>query len=93
MPCIREIGALKANASGGQRVKGRWLLHALCSTRQKWLLVSTHALFYLNFQDGTDKPDLSYFAPDCFHLSAKGHRAAADALWNNMVSLSVAFGI
>ncbi|XP_045185394.2 phospholipase B1, membrane-associated-like [Mercenaria mercenaria] len=30
-------------------------------------------------------PDLSYFAPDCFHLSLKGHRAAADALWNNMI--------
>ncbi|KAL4237742.1 hypothetical protein ACF0H5_002454 [Mactra antiquata] len=34
--------------------------------------------------DSTD-PDLSYFAPDCFHLSLKGHRAAADALWNNMI--------
>ena len=30
-------------------------------------------------------PDLEYFAPDCFHLSAKGHKAAAEALWNNMV--------
>lgn len=29
--------------------------------------------------------DLSYFAPDCFHLSEKGHKAAAEALWNNMV--------
>ena len=32
-----------------------------------------------------DGPDLSYFAPDCFHLSLKGHRAAADALWDNMI--------
>jgi len=40
----------------------------------------------LYFQAGTDEPDLSYFAPDCFHLSLKGHRAAADALWNNMVN-------
>ncbi|KAK3597883.1 hypothetical protein CHS0354_029465 [Potamilus streckersoni] len=30
-------------------------------------------------------PDLSYFAPDCFHFSEKGHQAAAGALWNNMV--------
>ncbi|KAL5008091.1 hypothetical protein ScPMuIL_013672 [Solemya velum] len=30
------------------------------------------------------KPDLSYFAPDCFHFSAKGHAAAAESLWNNM---------
>ncbi|XP_076442169.1 phospholipase B1, membrane-associated-like [Babylonia areolata] len=31
------------------------------------------------------EPDLSYFAPDCFHLSRKGQAAAASALWNNMV--------
>ncbi|KAL3873507.1 hypothetical protein ACJMK2_036616 [Sinanodonta woodiana] len=30
-------------------------------------------------------PDLSYFAPDCFHFSEKGHEAAAGALWNNMI--------
>lgn len=29
--------------------------------------------------------DLSFFSPDCFHLSLKGHEAAADALWNNMI--------
>ncbi|CAF3909934.1 unnamed protein product [Rotaria sp. Silwood1] len=28
--------------------------------------------------------DFSYFAPDCFHLSAKGHAVAALSLWNNM---------
>lgn len=33
----------------------------------------------------TSEADLSYFAPDCFHLSEKGHKAAAEALWNNMV--------
>ena len=30
--------------------------------------------------------DFSYFAPDCFHFSQKGHEAAAVELWNNMVS-------
>jgi len=34
--------------------------------------------------NGDGEPDLSYFAPDCFHLSLKGHKAAAEALWNNM---------
>lgn len=34
--------------------------------------------------DGT--PDRSYFAPDCFHFSAKAHEAAAIALWDNMIS-------
>ncbi|XP_063719152.1 phospholipase B1, membrane-associated-like [Symsagittifera roscoffensis] len=33
-------------------------------------------------EDGT--PDLSYFAPDCFHFSKKGHNYAGEGLWNNM---------
>lgn len=35
--------------------------------------------------DDSSCPDLSYFAPDCFHFSEKGHQAAAGALWNNMI--------
>lgn len=31
------------------------------------------------------QPDWSFFAPDCFHFSAKGHAAAGEALWNNMM--------
>lgn len=30
--------------------------------------------------------DYSYFAPDCFHFSVKGHEAAATELWNSMVT-------
>jgi phospholipase B1 len=30
-------------------------------------------------------PDFSYFAPDCFHFSTKGHAASAVGLWNNIV--------
>ncbi|XP_022094731.1 phospholipase B1, membrane-associated-like [Acanthaster planci] len=33
--------------------------------------------------DGT--PDLSFFAPDCFHFSQKAHGAQAIATWNNMI--------
>jgi phospholipase B1 len=29
--------------------------------------------------------DFSYFSPDCFHFSQKGHEAAAVELWNNMM--------
>jgi phospholipase B1 len=29
--------------------------------------------------------DFSYFAPDCFHFSGKGHAVAALSLWNNML--------
>ncbi|XP_070578243.1 phospholipase B1, membrane-associated-like [Ptychodera flava] len=32
----------------------------------------------------SDENDRSYFAPDCFHFSGKGHAAAAKALWNNL---------
>lgn len=28
--------------------------------------------------------DMSYFAPDCFHLSQKGHNAFSKSLWNSM---------
>ncbi|XP_072170084.1 phospholipase B1, membrane-associated-like [Diadema setosum] len=34
-------------------------------------------------EDGT--PDFSYFAPDCFHFSAKGHAQGGMELWNNMI--------
>lgn len=32
-----------------------------------------------------NKADYSYFAPDCFHFSRKGHEAAALELWNSML--------
>jgi len=31
------------------------------------------------------QPDMSYFAPDCFHFSAKAHSVAGLALWNNLM--------
>ncbi|XP_070834676.1 phospholipase B1, membrane-associated [Chaetodon trifascialis] len=31
------------------------------------------------------RPDRSFFAPDCFHLSQKAHTLMARALWNNML--------
>nr|XP_060610103.1 phospholipase B1, membrane-associated [Anolis sagrei ordinatus] len=31
------------------------------------------------------KPDLSFFAVDCFHFSERGHAEMAIALWNNML--------
>ncbi|XP_030575099.1 phospholipase B1, membrane-associated [Archocentrus centrarchus] len=34
-------------------------------------------------EDG--RPDRSYFAPDCFHLSQKSHTLMARGLWNNML--------
>uniref|UniRef100_A0A7M4ETK3 Phospholipase B1 n=1 Tax=Crocodylus porosus TaxID=8502 RepID=A0A7M4ETK3_CROPO len=34
-------------------------------------------------QDG--RPDLSYFAPDCFHLNQKSHSQLSRVLWNTMV--------
>ncbi|OXB72952.1 UNVERIFIED_CONTAM: hypothetical protein H355_001919 [Colinus virginianus] len=35
--------------------------------------------------DSNGKPDLSFFAADCFHFSEKGHAEMAIALWNNMM--------
>ncbi|XP_038654995.1 phospholipase B1, membrane-associated [Scyliorhinus canicula] len=31
------------------------------------------------------RPDISFFAPDCFHLSRKFHVQMSKALWNNML--------
>nr|XP_008124121.1 PREDICTED: phospholipase B1, membrane-associated [Anolis carolinensis] len=36
-----------------------------------------------HLQDG--RPDTSFFAPDCFHMSQKSHSQLAKALWNNML--------
>eukprot|EP00794_Sanderia_malayensis_P015211 gene15211-16782_t len=36
-------------------------------------------------QNPDGSADMSYIAPDCFHFSEKGHRAAALALWNSMI--------
>ncbi|XP_075125593.1 phospholipase B1, membrane-associated [Leptodactylus fuscus] len=33
----------------------------------------------------TGEPDISYLAPDCFHLSQKSHTQLARMLWNNML--------
>ncbi|KFR06463.1 Phospholipase B1, membrane-associated, partial [Opisthocomus hoazin] len=35
--------------------------------------------------DSNGKPDLSFFAADCFHFSARGYAEMAAALWNNML--------
>lgn len=42
-------------------------------------------LFFIWLKKVFGTPDYTYFAPDCFHLSAKGHQAAAIELWNSMV--------
>ncbi|CAN8203441.1 unnamed protein product [Coccothraustes coccothraustes] len=35
--------------------------------------------------DSTSRPDMSFFAADCFHFSARGYAEMAMALWNNML--------
>lgn len=49
-------------------------------------------LFFFFFdltQDG--RPDRSFFAADCFHLSQKSQGLMARALWNNMVRFTQMF--
>lgn len=55
-------------------------------TRPDFTVVSQpffNATYLPRTSDG--QPDLTYFSPDCFHLSRKGQAAAAGALWNNMI--------
>ncbi|NXM89648.1 PLB1 Phospholipase, partial [Oenanthe oenanthe] len=35
--------------------------------------------------DIVGKPDMSFFAADCFHFSVRGYAEMAMALWNNML--------
>ncbi|NWS98242.1 PLB1 Phospholipase, partial [Mionectes macconnelli] len=35
--------------------------------------------------DSISRPDLSFFAADCFHFSVRGYGEMAMALWNNML--------
>jgi phospholipase B1 len=32
-----------------------------------------------------DDVDYTYFSPDCFHFSTKGHEVAAVQIWNSLV--------
>ena len=52
--------------------------------------VKIHTLSPLHGLQQDNDPDMSFFAPDCFHMSVKGHRALAAGLWNNMVSTNSA---
>ena len=40
----------------------------------------------ISYLKANGNADYSYFAPDCFHFSVKGHETAAMELWNNMVN-------
>lgn len=51
------------------------------SDLKDWNLLRNKFLFLL--QNG--KPDMSFFAADCFHFSVRGYAEMAMALWNNMV--------
>ena len=35
--------------------------------------------------------DYSFFSPDCFHFSTKGHEASAVELWRSMVNFLIKF--
>ncbi|XP_038074882.1 phospholipase B1, membrane-associated-like [Patiria miniata] len=67
--------ALKDLASGGRY-----------DTRSDFTIVYQPFMEETEFPIGDDgKVDTSYMAPDCFHLSAKGHAFAARELWSNML--------
>ena len=52
---------------------------------EKCMCVNTSNILFCFFQSNGN-PDLSYFAPDCFHFSEKGQNMAGKALWNSIVS-------
>lgn len=61
-------------------------LPLLAAITSGWSCVGSSALrcpLHFHLQDGY--PDVSYFSPDCFHPSQKGHSQLAKALWNALV--------
>jgi len=46
---------------------------------------------FSQFQDfprtRSGQTDTRFFSEDCFHLSQRGHAAAANSIWNNMLEL------
>ncbi|CAF3934385.1 unnamed protein product [Rotaria sordida] len=53
-------------------------------SRDDFTVVVQPFFIHTELPEKNGKIDYSYFAPDCFHLSAKGHAVAALSLWNNM---------
>ncbi|XP_061846104.1 phospholipase B1, membrane-associated [Colius striatus] len=77
---VRE--ATKAYQLGIQRLvkSGRY------DTHENFTVVIQPFLQNIHIPLGQDGlPDVSYFSPDCFHPSQKGHSQLAKALWNNML--------
>lgn len=71
------------SAPGDNKPKTEEQCHNLTNEGEKifsWWIIP----FYFKSQNG--KPDMSFFAVDCFHFSDRGYAEMAMALWNNMVS-------
>ncbi|CAF4133597.1 unnamed protein product [Rotaria sp. Silwood2] len=69
-----------------QRATNELVDSGIYDTRNDFTVVRQPFMEHMQVPATSDgKPDFSYFAPDCFHFSSKGHEAAAVELWNNMM--------
>ncbi|CAF0947262.1 unnamed protein product [Rotaria sp. Silwood1] len=69
-----------------QKATNELIDSGIYDTRNDFTVVRQPFMEHMKVPTASDgKPDFSYFAPDCFHFSSKGHEAAAVELWNNMM--------
>ena len=77
---IKAVFAQYSNYTNKIVAPGRW------DARDDFTVVVQPMFEQFKLQYTPDgKVDLSYFAPDCFHFSAKGHATGAIGIWNNML--------
>ena len=89
-PCIGsgDASLAKMHNAALEMQQAMHLIAALprYQARDDWTVVVQ--TMYENFSfphTAGGKADTSFFSPDCFHYSTKGHATAAVALWNNML--------
>jgi len=90
--CKCSEAADDARASVAKLAETYRTLSATLAASAKYHESDSFTVEYQPFYTKTDtprladgKPDRSYFAPDCFHYTEKGHEGAAVGLWNNLL--------
>ncbi|KAM8707663.1 hypothetical protein ACLKA7_014745 [Drosophila subpalustris] len=91
-PCL--LGKTKAHLDYYERIMKRWIAKDYEIANMPEFNTETFTINVQPFSQFEDFPrtrtgqtDTRFFSEDCFHLSQRGHAAAANAIWNNMLEM------